>query len=226
MRLPHAALAVLLLGLAGPSWGTGLELIIKGREAELAGRREAALTAYGEATRAGDLTGPQRAYVFSRMGSIKGYLGENIKAIDDYSRAIELDSKLGSAYSLRGYLRGVIGQYDLAEKDHQAAVKLAKGQKSDDYLPWVLQHFADLWRRRGNFSRALDYCDQADREKKTAAVTFRRAWIYLDMGKTREAEAEFRQFMKESQGADLRTFWPDERGAISRLQELRKINEP
>jgi len=226
MRASHAALAVLMLALAAPCWGIGLELIIEGREAELAGRREAALTAYGEATKAGDLSATQKAYVYSRMGSIKGYLGENIKAINDYSKAIELDPKLGRAYSLRGYLRGTVGQYDLAEKDHQAAVSLAKNQKSEDYLPWVLQHFADLWRRRGDFARALKYCDDADRARKSSAVTFRRAWIYLDMGKPTEARAEFEKFMKESQGADLRTFWPDERGAISRLQELRRTDEP
>ena len=224
MRLSYAALAVLMLGLTGPCWGTGLELIIKGREAELSGRREAALTAYADATKAGDLTNPQRAYAYSRMGSIRGYLGENIKAIDDYSKAIELDAKLGRAYSLRGYLRGVVGQYDLAEKDHQAAINLAKHQESEDYLPWVLQHFADLWRRRGDFARALSYCDRADRTRKSAIVAFRRAWIYLDMGKTAEASAEFQRFMKA--GEDLRTFWPDERGVISRLQELRQISEP
>jgi tetratricopeptide (TPR) repeat protein len=224
MRLSCAALAVLMLGLAGPSWGTGLELIIKGREAELAGRREAALTAYGDATKAGDLTDPQKAYAYSRMGGIRGYLGENIKGINDYTKAIELDPKLGRAYSLRGYLRGVVGQYDLAEKDHQVAVSLAKGQKSEDYLPWVLQHYADLARRRGDFARALGYCDRADRVRKTGEVAFRRAWIYLDMGKTAEASAEFQRFMKESE--DLRMYWPDERGVITRLQELRQANQP
>jgi tetratricopeptide (TPR) repeat protein len=226
MRPSHAALVVLLLGLAWPAWGAGLELIIEGREAELAGRREAALTAYAEATRATDLSNPQKAYAYSRMGSIRGYLGENIKAIGDFSKAIELDPKLGRAYSLRGYLRGAVGQYDLAEKDHQAAVDLAKDQKSEDYLPWVLQHVADLWRRRGDFARALKYCDQADRAKKLPAAAFRRAWIYLDMGKTAQAKAEFQRFLKESDEQDFRVFWPDERGAISRLQELRQTNEP
>jgi hypothetical protein len=75
MRLPYAALAVLMLGLAGPSWGTGLELIIKGREAELAGRRDAALTAYGEATRAGDLTNPQKGLRPFQDGQHPGIFG-------------------------------------------------------------------------------------------------------------------------------------------------------
>jgi tetratricopeptide (TPR) repeat protein len=219
-----AALAFLLLVLAAPCWGLGLERVIEGREAELAGRREAALTAYGEATQAADLSGPQKAWVYSRMGSIRGYLGENVRAIADFSKAIELDRKLGRAFSLRGYLRGAIGQYDLAEKDHQAALALIRQQRSDD-LPWALQHHADLWRRRGDFARALKVCDEAERAGKWPATAFRRAWIYLDMGKTSEASAEFQRFMKDSQGQDFKLFWPDERGAISRLQELRGKRE-
>lgn len=218
------AIAVLLLALASPCWGLGLELVIEGREAELAGRRDAALNAYGQATTAGDLSGPQKAWVYSRMGSIRGYLGENVRAIEDFTRAIDLDQKLARAWSLRGYLRGAIGQYDLAEKDHQAAVALIKDQKSSD-LAWALQHHADLWRRRGNFGRALEYCDQAERAGKWPATAFRRAWIYLDMGKTAQARAEFERFMKESQGQDFKLFWPDERGAISRLQELRRNDQ-
>ncbi len=72
MRPSYAALAVLMLVMAGPSWGGGLELIVEAREAELAGRRGAALTAYGEATKAGDLSDVQKAYAYSRMGSIRG----------------------------------------------------------------------------------------------------------------------------------------------------------
>jgi hypothetical protein len=45
------------------------------------------------------------------------------------------------------------------------------------------------------------------------------------MGKTSEASAEFQRFMKDSQGQDFKLFWPDERGAISRLQELRGKRE-
>jgi len=225
MRLSRAALAVLMLGLAGPAWGVGLELIIEGREAEVSGRREAALTAYSEAVKAADLFDTQRAYAYSRMGSIRAYLGDNIKAIDDYSKAIQLNPKLGSAYTLRGYLRAAIGQYEAAEKDQQTALKQTKDQRPD-YIPWVLQHYADLWRRRGDFERALEYCARADRAGRRIEVTFRRAWIYLDMGKTEEARIEFRKFMQDARGEDLKTYWPDERGAISRLRELQKVEEP
>jgi tetratricopeptide (TPR) repeat protein len=202
--------------------GAGVDLIKKGQAAEQAGKMNEALQAYSEAILAGDLTGPQRAYAYYRKGGIKGFLGENISGIDDFTRSIELNPKLGSAYSLRGYLRGVVGQYDLAEMDHLVAVDLAKEEKWDNYLPWVLQHYADLWRRRGDFEKALRYCDQAFQAKDYAVVYFRRAWIYLDMGQNPRAKVEFQKFDEEmkKQGVSYDVFWPDERGAISRLREL------
>jgi tetratricopeptide (TPR) repeat protein len=227
-----AACAALLLVLAGPCWGLGLERVIEGREAEWEGRREAALVAYAKALEAGDLSDSQLAYVYSRMGAVRGYLGENARAIEDYSKALELDPKLGHAYSLRGYLRALDRQYGLAEQDHRAAialakdpVALAKDPRPELYLPWVLQHYADFWRRRGDYAKALDYCDQADRAGKLPAVAFRRAWIYFDMGQKDKAGAEFQKFLEELKGQDFRPFWPDERRAMSRLRALKR-SEP
>lgn len=201
----------------------GLDLIKKGQAAETAGNRNEALQAYTEAIQAGDLTGVQLAFAYYRRGGVKGALGDNVSGIEDFSKAIELNPRLGGAYSLRGYLRGVIGQYDLAERDHLAAIDLAKDQKWEEYLPWVLQHYADLWRRRGDFQKALAYCEKALQAKEYADVYFRRAWIYLDMGRTAQAKAEFEAFEQQMkrQGRSYDVFWPDERGAIGRLRELR-----
>ena len=120
-------------------------------------------------------------------------------------------------------MRGVVGQYDLAEKDHQTAIELAKDENWANYLPWVLQHYADLWRRRGEFDKALAYCERALKLDAYADVYFRRAWIYLDMGRSTQAKADFEKFEQEMkrQGISYDVFWPDERGAISRLRELR-----
>jgi tetratricopeptide (TPR) repeat protein len=227
MRVLNAALAVMMLAVAEPACSVGLELILKARQAEWEGRREEALASYAAATSADDLTGPQMGYVYSRMGAIRGYFGENLKAIDDYTKALQLDPKLGHAYSLRGYLRGLVGQYDLADRDHQAAVALAKDPVAmrkdpnpESYLSWTLQHYADLWRRRGEFARALEDCDRADRAAKLPVVAFRRAWIYFDMGEDDKAAAEFQKFLEQLKGQDPRPFWPDERRAITRLQSL------
>jgi tetratricopeptide (TPR) repeat protein len=223
-RLLSKAIIVLAVAVAAvPCWGGGLDLIKKGQEAEKASKWNAALEAYRDAIKAGDLTAGQLSFVYYRRGSIHGFLGNNVNGIDDFSKSVELNPKQGAAYSLRGYLRGVVGQYDLAEKDQQTAMKLAKDQKWENYLPWVLQHYAELWRRRGQFDKALAYCERALQLSPYSVVYFRRAWIYLDMGRTAQAKADFDKFEQEMKREQIsyNTFWPDERGAISRLSELR-----
>jgi len=199
-----------------------LDLLRTGQAAESTGNRNDALRAYTEAIQAG-LAEPELAFAYYRRGSVKGYLGDNISGIDDFSKSIRLNPRLGAAYSLRGYLHGVVGQYDLAERDHLAAINLSKDHEWEEYLPWVLQHYADLFRRRGDFEKALDYCEKALQGREYASVHFRRAWIYLDIGRTTSAKADFEKFEQEmrKQGGSYEVFWPDERGAISRLRELR-----
>jgi tetratricopeptide (TPR) repeat protein len=218
-----AAMATLAaLAFALPCWAGGVDFIKQGQEAEKAGNRNAALEAYTQAIKAGDLTAEQLSLVYRRRGSIHGYLGNNINGIDDFSRSIEHRPR-GGAYSLRGYLRGVIGQYDAAEKDHEAAMDFAKDETWPNYRPWVMQHHADLLRRRGEFDKALALCEKALQINPYADVYFRRAWIYLDMGRTVQAKADYDKFAQEmqAQGISYEVFWPDERGALSRLRELR-----
>ena len=217
------AVFLIAITIAASAWAGGNDLIKKGRAAQKAGRNNAALEAYTQATQATDLTKAGRAYAFYRRGSVWGFLGENIKGINDFSKSIELDPKNGSAHSLRGYLYGTVGKYDLAEKDHVAALKLAKYQKWKDYAAWVLQHHADLWRRRGEFKKALDTTKRALQASDYDTVYFRRAWIYLDMGKKAAAKADFVRFEREmkQQGTSYSRYWPDERSAIARLRELK-----
>jgi tetratricopeptide (TPR) repeat protein len=149
--------------------------------------------------------------------------GNRNEALDAYTQAIQAGDLTAPQLTVAFYRRGVVGQYDLAETDHLAAIDLAKDQKSETYLPWVLQHYADLWRRRGEFDKALALCERALQASSYPSVYFRRAWIYLDMGRPAQAKTEFEKFdaeMKRS-GTSYDVFWPDERGAISRLRELR-----
>lgn len=221
--LSAAVAALALVTFVSPAAAGGLDAVKQGQAAERAGNRNEALRAYTEAIQAGDLTGTQLAFAYYRRGSVRGFLGDNVNGIADYSKSLELNPKLGAAWSLRGYLRGVVGQYDLADQDHRAAIDLAGEQTADTYLPWVLQHYADLWRRRGEFDRALATCERALAAKEYPTVFFRRAWIYLDMGKTAQARTEFERFEQAARQQQLSydVFWPDERGALSRLRELR-----
>jgi len=147
---------VLALACAALGLGGGVDLMNQAEAEAKAGNHDAALRTYTEAVKATDLSKAQLAHAYYKRGGVYGYLGENIKGIADYSKSLELNPNFGYALSLRGYLRGTIGQYDLAEKDQKAALALAPSMNSPTYQPWVLQHYADIWRRRGQYDKALD----------------------------------------------------------------------
>jgi tetratricopeptide (TPR) repeat protein len=165
---------------------------------------------------------PQHARAYYRRGSARGSIGDNIRAIEDFTKNIELNPNNGGAYSLRGYLRGILGQYKLAEEDHLKAIELSSQSSWENYLPWVLQHYADLWRRQGSFDEALDSCKKAIAAGEYSTVYFRRAWIYLDMGKRELACQDFKKFQEiiEREGKSYSNFWPDEREALKRLEKI------
>lgn len=202
--------------------GRGRAELDLAQAAEKSGDQPAALQHYQAALESGELTKAGLARVHHRIGSIRGGRGESEAAIASFTRCLELDPANGSAHSLRGYLRGGLGAFDAAEEDHRQAVKLAAGEKWEDYLPWVLQHYADLCRRRGEFVRALALCQEALNAHEYPVVYFRRAWIHLDMGQPELARLNFERFRKDSgPGADLtENFWPDERAALARLKQL------
>jgi tetratricopeptide (TPR) repeat protein len=211
------AFACASFGLAG-----GVDLIGKADAEAKAGNHDAALRIYTEAIKATDLTKAQLAHAYYKRGGVHGYLGENVKGIADYSDSLKHNPNFGYALSLRGYLRAAIGQYDLAEADQKAALALTGSTNSPTYQPWVLQHYADIWRRRGQYEKALELCAQALQLNEYPSAYFRRAWIYLDMGRLADAKTAFQKFEAEMvrQGTPYSSFWLDERGAIERLRKL------
>ena len=218
--MPILITAFLLMIFTVPCWGGGLEYYQKGRAEEKAGNRLGAIKSYSLAIQAGDLSKDKLAYTYHRRASIRGFFGQSSLGISDYSKSIELNPRSGTSYSLRGYLLGVLGEYDLAQRDHLAAKALSEYSTWDSYLPWVLQHYADLWRRKGHYEKALEYCDKALKVKNYATVYFRRAWIYSNMGQYPLVRVEFEKFKKamEKQKVSFNVFWADERAAIERLK--------
>ena len=199
----------------------GADYLAAGKAAREAGKPNAAVEAFTQAIKAGDLSQDDLASAYRLRGGAWGFLGENTKGIADFTAALKLDPNMGAALTLRGYLYGVIGNYAAAEKDQKAALALAPTMNWDTYKPWVLQHTADLWRRRGNTAKALSLCDEAQAlAPDLPDIRFRRAWIYLDADRKSDAKAEFAAFKLLNAGQDLGSYWPDERGAIARLAEL------
>jgi tetratricopeptide (TPR) repeat protein len=167
----------------------------------------------------GDTAARERAAALFKRAEAYAQLGKNREALLDFSRGIELDPRPSLAYSLRGYLHGVEGQYELAEKDHQFAVRNAP---PSGYRAAVLANHADSWRRRKEFAKALALCDEALKDQRSAYPHLQRAWIFLDTGKTAQAKAEFALFSTEMkrQGITLGMFWPEELELIKRLEAL------
>jgi len=218
--LRRLVLSLLLAVLpALPACAGGIEDARAGEEAHKAGNVDEALRLYGSAIQSGDLTEKQLAYLHYRRGALRGSTGQNGLAIEDFSATIRIDPRHGYAQSLRGCLQGIAGRFDAAEADHKAALELAGTIKSDTYLPWVLQHYADLRRRQRRFADALELLDRAFKAKEYPTSYFRRAWVRADMGRNDLARADYEQWQKVS-GGNAGGFWPDERAALERLKAL------
>ncbi|PWB59478.1 MAG: hypothetical protein C3F17_16770 [Bradyrhizobiaceae bacterium] len=214
-------LLIVLLLASLPAWPAaagGADDMRAAEEARKAGNIDEALRLYSLAIQSGELSDPQLALAHYRRGSVRGSAGQNGAAIEDFSATVRIEPKHGYAHSLRGYLQGIAGRFEAAERDHQAAVELAPTIRSDTYLPWVLQHHADLRRRQRRFQDALDLLDRALEAREYPTVHFRRAWVHLDMGRNDLARADYERWTRVS--GSLGGFWPDERAAVERLKAL------
>ena len=68
--------------------------------------------------------GDTPAIDYFNRGNAYYILGQHQKAIDDYTRAIELDPKLAEAYCNRGIAYSNLGQYQKAIDNFTRAIKL------------------------------------------------------------------------------------------------------
>lgn len=211
-------LAVLLALPALPAGAGGRDDFRAGEEARRVLNIEEALRLYSLAIQSGDLTDQELATAHYRRGLVRGGAGLNGAAIEDFSATIRIDRNHGYAHSLRGYLHGIAARFAAAEEDHNAAVALAPSIKSDTYLPWALQHYADLRRRQRRFDEALEMLERALKVREYATVHFRRAWVRVDMGRNDLARADYERWLKA--GGSAANYWPDERATVERLRTL------
>jgi tetratricopeptide (TPR) repeat protein len=202
----------------------GLELLEQALAASKAAKWNEALNLYTRTIESVDLPTPDLAEAYYKRGSTHGHLGNVIEGIRDFTKCIELDANHFEAHSLRGYLRGVVGQYEEAEADHVAAVGLASDQSWEHADAFAMDRYADLLRRQRKFDEALDLCETALEMSDFPVIHFRKAWIHLDRGDLDDARADFERFEEAMRRVNisLDSLWPDERGAARRLRELRE----
>ncbi len=78
-------------------------------------------------------------------------------AIEDYTRAIELDPSWSSARDSRGNAWYAQHEYDRAIEDYDAAIAVAPGDL------WPYNNRGNAWRKKGDYARAVSDWDEAER---------------------------------------------------------------
>jgi tetratricopeptide (TPR) repeat protein len=109
------------------------------------------------------------------------------KAIDDYSKAIELSPNYSSAFNNRGLAWSSKGDLDRAIADYDRAIQI----DGKDPFRWNNRGLA--WKRKGEFDRAIADFDQAIKVDAgyTAAYT-NRGQAFEDKGDVVRAKADYR----------------------------------
>lgn len=116
---------------------------------------------------------PTNADCLRIRGNLLSELGQHIKAVDDLTKAIELDR--GEPYYLhdRGEVYYTMKRYELAEADFSKALELARELDQDDAEFWSDRGFCR--RRLGRYDDSFDDFDRAVRldPKNASYMSFR-----------------------------------------------------
>ncbi|MCF8115722.1 MAG: tetratricopeptide repeat protein [Desulfarculaceae bacterium] len=128
-----AALVLLLcLCLAAPALAGGKDEIPAGNRAAPAGKFKTAISHYGKAIEAGDLSPANMAVAYNNRGSANDDLGRRKAALADFARAIKLQPDYAETYYNRSFTYEKMGQYKKALADAKKAVALRP--KDQTYL--------------------------------------------------------------------------------------------
>jgi tetratricopeptide (TPR) repeat protein len=111
---------------------------------------------------------------------------ENDKAIEDYSKALELSPNYASAFNNRGNAFAAKGDHDRAIDDYTRAIEI----DGKDPFRWNNRGLA--WKRKGQYDRAIPDFDQAIRIDPgyTAAYT-NRGQTYEEKGDIERAKVDY-----------------------------------
>lgn len=146
----------------GAALAQGLDDVRTGNEAFRQGDYAAAVTAYTDAIRSGELVGEALAITYNNRGVAYGEAGDFEAAIADYSQALALRPgdattirNLRVAHVRRGEVLFASGSYDAALADFDAAIEL----QADHYLAYLRR--GELHAERGELDLARADLQQA-----------------------------------------------------------------
>jgi len=120
---------------------------------------------------------PEWDICYIYRGIAKGKLGDYKGEIEDYDKAIELDSEDTSAYYNRGVAKGELGDYEGAIEDYDKAIEL-----DDEYTK---AYFSRGWAKGelGDYKGAIEDYDKAiELDDKYTSAYYNRGWAKGELG--------------------------------------------
>jgi diguanylate cyclase (GGDEF)-like protein len=157
--------------------------------------------------------GGLRAGVHSCEGEIQEAAGDSAKAMSAFALAVSAaeaagdEEMLASALYLRGWLRGVQGDYALGLLDLRRSATLYEKGDFPEHSRTAVNGIATIYNRMGDYAQAQQYFEQAAKAQLAAGMQ-REAMVTLyNLGRTREhlgqwdsAQAAYLQAMGLARG--------------------------
>lgn len=170
-------------------WGGDLEASKAGMMAEKKGDPNRAIKLYTQAINSGDLPKKELALIIYLRGNLFLARSEYNRAIEDASKAIELDptgNAVAYAYHIRAAALSGIGQFDRAIKDHNKSIEL-KPEYANAYYSRALS-----WLKKGDEERALaDFTKAIDLKPQYADAYHDRGNVWMEKGDSDRALSDY-----------------------------------
>lgn len=181
----------LIVCLTTSGWAEDTDDFMTGVAACRRGDYEDAIKLLTKAIKSDEYSGNKLAAIHIYRGFSWEGQGKLNKAIDDYSKAIELNPKDITAYTLRGIAWGKKGEYDKAIADYTKALeitpKFAKAYNNRGYT----------WAQKGNMNEAIaDYTKAIEIDPNYATAYTNRGLAWTDKGNYDKAIADFNKALE------------------------------
>ena len=151
---------------------------------------EEAAKHFNTALELGDL-GEHEAFAYNMRGTFRYLRGENVEALGDLTKSVELDPTMTQSYIKRASMHLELGDKEAAAKDFEAAM----AQNNDD--PDIYYHRAQLHFILGEFAEAAkDYQKSIDLDREFIFSHIQLGVTQYKMGSIASSMATFRRTMK------------------------------
>ncbi|KAE9976406.1 TOM (translocase of outer membrane) complex component [Venturia inaequalis] len=149
-----------------------------------------AAAAFDKALELGDL-GEHEAFAYNMRGTFRYLRGENVEALADISKSLELDSDYSQSYIKRASMHLEMGEQEKTDGDFEEAIK----RDAED--PDIYYHRAQLHFIKGEFKEAAaDYQKSIDLDKDFIFSHIQLGVTQYKLGSVASSMATFRRIIK------------------------------